>query len=89
MAAKTERVEFRTDEASLALIQRAAGVVHERTSEFVRNAALVRADDVLRRGLVTVMESEQFDALTSALDVADAAPRLAAAARKPEVFTRR
>lgn len=89
MAAKTERVEFRTDEASLALIQRAAGVVHEQTSEFVRKAALGRADDVLRRGLVTVMESEQFDALMSALDMADAAPRLAAAAREPEVFTRR
>jgi len=35
------------------------------------------------------MESEQFDALMSALDAADAAPRLAAAARRPEVFTRR
>jgi len=73
----------------LALIQRAASVVNEPTSEFVRKAALARAEDVLRRGLVTVMESEQFDALMSALDAADAAPRLAAAARRPEVFTRR
>lgn len=89
MAAKTERVEFRTEEKALALIQRAASAVHEQTSEFVRKAALQRAEDILRQELVTVMESEQFDALMSSLDVADAAPRLAAAARKPAVFTRR
>ena len=89
MAAKTERVEFRTEEASLVRIQRAASAVHEQTSEFVRKAALQRAEDVLRQELVTVMESEQFDALMSSLDAADAAPRLAAAARKPAVFKRR
>lgn len=89
MAPKTERVEFRTEVASLALIQRAANSVHEQTSEFVRKAALQRAEDVLRQELMTVMEPEQFDALMSSLDVADAAPRLAKAARKPAVFTRR
>ena len=35
------------------------------------------------------MEPEQFDKLMSSLDAADTAPRLAAAARKSEVFTRR
>ncbi|WP_078310895.1 MULTISPECIES: DUF1778 domain-containing protein [unclassified Mycobacterium] len=89
MAAKTERVEFRTEEASLVRIQRAASAVHEQTSEFVRKAALQRAEDVLRQELVTAMPSEQFDALMESLDVADAAPRLAAAARKPAVFKRR
>lgn len=89
MAAKTERVEFRMEEESLVRIQRAASAVHEQTSEFVRKAALQRAEDVLRQELVTVMESEQFDALMSSLDVADAASRLAAAARKPAVFKRR
>lgn len=89
MAAKTERVEFRAEEASLVRIQRAASVVHEQISEFVRKAALQRAEDVLQQELVTVMEAEQFDALMSSLDVADAAPRLAAAARKPAVFKRR
>lgn len=89
MAGNSRRVGFRADAADLELIQRAASVVNEPTSEFVRKAALARAEDVLRRGLVTAMESEQFDALMSALDAADDAPRLAAAARRPEVFTRR
>ena len=48
-----------------------------------------RAEDILRQELVTVMEPEQFDKLMSSLDAADAAPRLAAAARKPAVFKRR
>ncbi|WP_343573969.1 DUF1778 domain-containing protein [Mycobacterium sp.] len=89
MAVKAKRFELRAEEATLDRIQRAANVVHEQTSEFVRKAAIQRAEDVLRQELVTVMEPEQFDKLMSALDVADAAPRLAAAARKPAVFTRR
>jgi uncharacterized protein (DUF1778 family) len=89
MAVKTKRIEFRAEEAALDCIQRAAGVVHEQTSEFIRKAAMQRAEDVLRQELVTVMEPEQFDKLMSSLDVADAAPRLAAAARKPAVFKRR
>lgn len=89
MAAKTKRFELRAEEATLDRIQRAANVVHEQTSEFVRKAAIQRAEDVLRQELVTVMESEQFDKLMSSLDAADAAPRLAAAARKPAAFKRR
>jgi uncharacterized protein (DUF1778 family) len=86
---KAKRFELRAEEATLDRIQRAANVVHEQTSEFVRKAAIQRAEDVLRQELVTVMEPEQFDKLMSALDVADTAPRLAAAARKPAVFKRR
>ena len=92
MAVKTKRFELRAEEATLDRIQQAANVVHEQTSEFVRKAAIQRAEDVLRQELVTVMEPEQFDTLMSSLDaadVADAAPRLAAAARKPAAFTRR
>ena len=89
MAVKTKRIELRAEEATLDRIQRAANLVHEQTSEFVRKAAMQRAEDVLRQDLVTVMEPEQFDRLMSALDTADAAPRLAAAARKPAVFKRR
>lgn len=89
MAVKAKRFELRAEEATLDRIQRAANVVHEQTSEFVRKAAIQRAEDVLRQELVTVMEPEQFDKLMSALDVADAAPRLAAAARKPVAFKRR
>ena len=89
MALKAKRIEVRAEQATLDRIQRAANVVHEQTSEFVRKAAMQRAEEVLRQELVAVMEPEQFDKLMSSLDVADAAPRLAAAARKPAVFTRR
>jgi uncharacterized protein (DUF1778 family) len=89
VAVKTKRIELRAEEATLDRIQRAANIVHEPTSEFVRKAAMQRAENILRQDLVTVMEPEQFDQLMSSLDAADAAPRLAAAARKPEVFKRR
>ena len=89
MAVKAKRFELRAEEATLDRIQRAANVVHEQTSEFVRKAAIQRAEDVLRQELVTVMEPEQFDKLMSSLDVADAAPRLTAAARKPAAFKQR
>ena len=89
MAVKSRRIELRAEHATLDRIQRAASLVHEPTSEFVRKAALQRADDILRHELVTVMESGQFDTLMSALDRADDAPRLAAAARKSAAFTRR
>ena len=79
MAVKTKRIELRAEEATLDRIQRAANIVHE----------LQRAENILRQDLVTVMEPEQFDQLMSSLDAADAAPRLAAAARKPAVFKRR
>jgi len=89
VAGKTRRIELRAEEATLNRIQQAANVVHELTSEFVRKAAMQRAEDILRQELITLMEREQFDKLMSSLDAADAAPRLAAAARKPAVFKRR
>ena len=89
MAGKTRRIELRAEEATLNRIQQAANVVHEQTSEFVRKAAMQRAEDILRQELITLMEREQFDKLMSSLDAADAAPRLAAAARKAAVFKRR
>ncbi len=88
MSVKTERSEFRADRQTLDRIQRAAGVVHEPASEFVRKAALARADEVLRQEQMTLMPAEQFDALMASLDTADPAPRLAEAARKRPVFTR-
>ncbi|MGV0794752.1 type II toxin-antitoxin system TacA family antitoxin [Mycolicibacterium sp. XJ1819] len=87
--AKTERMEFRAEEENLWRIRRAAVWSHEHVSEFVRKAALQRAENVEQQHLVTFMEPDQFDALMESLDVADAAPRLAAAARKPAVFKRR
>lgn len=89
MPVKTKRIELRADEATVTRIQRAANVVHEQTSEFVRKAAMQRAEEVIRQELGTVMEAEQFDSLMSSLDVADVSQRLAEAARKPRAFKRR
>ncbi len=88
MVVKSRRIELRAEEATMDRIQHAASLVHEQTSDFIRKAAMQRAEDILRQELVTVMEPEQFDSLMTSLDAADAAPRLAAAARKPAVFTR-
>lgn len=46
-------------------------------------------DQPMEQEPVTAMTSEQFDTLKASLDAADAAPGLAAAARKPAVFKRR
>lgn len=89
MAIKSRRIELRAENATLERIQHAATLVHEQTSEFVRKAALLRADEVLRHEMTTAMEPAQFDALMSALDTADDAPRLAAAARRDPAFSRR
>jgi uncharacterized protein (DUF1778 family) len=84
VAVKTKRIELRAEQATLDRIQRAANLVHEQTSEFVRKAAMQRAEDILRQELITAMEPEQFDNLMSSLDAADDAPRLAAAAQGVE-----
>jgi uncharacterized protein (DUF1778 family) len=86
---KTRRLEVRADEATVERIQKAAIAVHEPASEFVRKAAVQRAEDVLRQEVVTEMDAEQFDMLMASLDRAGGAPRLAAAAHKPAVFERR
>lgn len=65
MAVKTKRIELRVEQVTLDRIQRAANLVHEQTSEFVRTAAMQRAEDILRQELVTAMEPEQFDKLMS------------------------
>ncbi|BBX94723.1 type II toxin-antitoxin system TacA family antitoxin [Mycobacterium lacus] len=89
MKIKDKRIELRVDQESAALFSRAAELVHEPVSEFVRRAATERAGQVLAREQVTVMPAAQFDALLSALDVADDAAVLAATARQPRKFTRR
>jgi uncharacterized protein (DUF1778 family) len=55
VAVKTKRIELRGEEATLDRIQHAANIVHEQTSEFVRKAAMQRAENVLPQDLVTVM----------------------------------
>ncbi|TQF74864.1 DUF1778 domain-containing protein [Rhodococcus spelaei] len=88
MTTKTERVELRVAPQSHEQIQAAAERVNESTSEFVRNAALDRADRVLALSSRTLMPAEQFDALIHALDVADDAPNLEKLAAEPRRFAR-
>ncbi|ALG84187.1 toxin-antitoxin system protein [Gordonia phthalatica] len=85
----TSRIEVRAEDELIALIRRAANAVHEPASEFVRKAALARADIVLREDLITVMSAEQFDDMAASLDTADEAVRLAEESRRPRVFSRR
>lgn len=86
---KTDRVELRVARQSHEQISAAAEKVNETISEFIRNAALDRADKILALSSRTLMPAEQFDALISSLDVADEAPNLARVAAEPRRFARR
>jgi len=89
MTTKASRAEFRADEELMAQLRRAAELVHEQTSEFIRRAVFERAQRVLAQELTTAMAREQFDELLESLENADDAPELAKLARAPRAFTRR
>ncbi len=86
--AKTDRFEVRVAARSHQQIKAAAEAVNETTSEFIRNAALDRADKILALSNRTLMPAEQFDALINALDVPDEAPELARLAAQQRRFSR-
>jgi uncharacterized protein (DUF1778 family) len=86
---KDKRIEIRVDEQSVNLITRAAELVQEPVSEFMRRAAAERASEVLAQSMTTVMPADQFDALLASLDDADDAPALTALAKTPRKFVRR
>jgi uncharacterized protein (DUF1778 family) len=88
MTAKSERIEMRVDPERHQIIQAAAAAVHEGTSDFVRRAAMERAERILARTERTLMPAEQFDALLFSLDTADEAPTLARAFTRPRRFKR-
>jgi uncharacterized protein (DUF1778 family) len=88
MAAKTQRIEMRTDPVSEERIVLAAQAAHMSVSAFVLEAATSAADRMLARSDTTVMPAEQFDALIASLDVADEAPQLSQLASRPRRFIR-
>jgi uncharacterized protein (DUF1778 family) len=88
MATKDERLEMRVSKTDRALIEDAAGHLHESVSDFTRNAALDRAEKILARTNVTLMPAEQFDALLESLDITDDAPALKEAFERPRRFKR-
>lgn len=85
---KTDRVEVRIARSSHEQISAAAQKVNETTSEFMRNAALDRADKILALASRTLMPAEQFDAMIQALDTPDDAPNLEKLAAQPRRFIR-
>lgn len=87
MSANTERVEMRVPREFSEQVRKAAELVHEPTSAFMRTAVMVRAERVLARANVTLMPAEQFDELMASLDAPDEAPpALAEAARQPRAY---
>ena len=89
MSAKTQRFEIRLAEEGRNQIEEAAGAVGETLTEFVRNAAIQRADHVLALSSRTLMSAEQFDAMIKSLDVADEAPELAELAARTRRYVRK
>ncbi|MFE6860439.1 DUF1778 domain-containing protein [Nocardia sp. NPDC057668] len=86
---KSGRFEIRLAEEGRNQIEAAAGAVGETLSDFVRNAAIQRADRVLALSSRTLMAPEQFDAMLNSLDVPDPAPALAKAVAQPRRYTRK
>ncbi len=86
---KSDRMEVRVARQTREHITAAAEKVNETTSEFMRNAALDRADQVLALASRTLMPADQFDAMIQALDTPDRAPNLEKLAAKPRLFARR
>ncbi|MQY24620.1 type II toxin-antitoxin system TacA family antitoxin [Nocardia aurantia] len=86
---KTGRFEIRLAEEGRNQIEAAAGVVGETLTDFVRKAAMQRADQVLALSSRTMMPAEQFDEMIRSLDIADEAPALAEAVARGRRFVRR
>ena len=88
MSTMSRRVEFRVDPETSERISKAAELLQENVSDFVRSASVARAETVLARSDTVLMPAAQFDALIDSLDVADPAPALAEAATRRHRFTR-
>jgi uncharacterized protein (DUF1778 family) len=82
MATKTERVEARLSPRQRERIDKAAAFEGQSLSSFIVTAAAEKAEQVIAARTTTVLPSEYFDRLLSAIDQADQAPRLERAARR-------
>lgn len=89
--AKATRFEFRLRPDAKRTIEAAAELVHQAPSDFVREAAVERAETVIREHATkTVVPADFFDALLASLDEASLpnASLRAAAHRRREVVKR-
>ena len=87
---KSDRFNIRTTSFAKTLIERAAQVAKMTTSQFVVQAAVRSAEEVLAEQTRFVLAPEEWDAFVTALDrPARAIPALKQAASKPSPFSDR
>ena len=87
---KEERFNIRAKHDEKALVEQAARVTHMTTSQFMLQAALRSAEEVLADQTRFVLAADQWDAFTMALDrPARLIPELEEAASKPSPFSER
>ncbi len=88
--AKTERLNLRATEAEKTLLEQAADVSHQGLSQFVLQAALRSAGDVLADQTRFVLPAGKWEELVALLDQpARVLPALREAAAKPSPFAGR
>lgn len=92
MAVKSDRLEARVSPEQRAQLERAASLAGTSVSAFVVDAAVDRAEELLRAQMSTTVPADYFDQLVNALDQRDHAPTLANAAkrvaRRPRIAAR-
>ena len=83
--AQTARFEFRVRPEVKARIEAAAALTHESASDFAREAAVARAEEILRRQETTTVGPDFFADLLAELDKpVDRNERLSDAARRAQ-----
>lgn len=82
MATKTERIEARLSPRERKRIDQAAALEGQSLSSFMVTAAAEKAEYVIASRTTTVVPTEYFERLLSAIDHPDRAPRLARAASR-------
>lgn len=88
--AKAERFNIRADHDEKALVEQAARASHMTMSQFVLQAALRSAEEVLADPTRFVLTVDQWEAFSEALDrPARLIPELEQAASKPTPFSER
>ena len=87
---KRERFNIRTTSEEKALVERAASLVRMTTSQFVLQAAVRSAEEVVADQTRFVLSPEKWDAFVEALDrPAREIPELKRASSKPSPFSER
>jgi uncharacterized protein (DUF1778 family) len=87
-AAKTRRLEARTDEQTEQLVADAAALLQVSKTAFIEDAVRTAARKVVARADVTMMSADVFDSMVRAIDRPDHSPALADLARVPRLIGR-